>query len=297
MKQMMLVFPMIALLASCGQKQEGQGASDARDAQSEKHFDVSSEDSASGPNIGVSAAPGVAFNYRYAFRLPNAKISSVQEAHAQMCEKLGINRCRITGMRYRLVDDDDVQAMLAFKLDPSLARQFGKDGIANVNNAEGMLVDSEITGVDAGAAISAADKNIAQLQDDLNRIDARLALKLSNDERVRLTEEAQSLRQQMRATRDNRADNKESLATTPMVFEYGSGSVIPGFDGGSPLRDAMRTAVGAFMTMLSFLIIAVGVLLPWGVLIGSIFWLIRRFRPDMFGVNRKNSTDNPAVPS
>ena len=26
------------------------------------------------PNISVTAAPGVAFNYRYAFRLPNARI-------------------------------------------------------------------------------------------------------------------------------------------------------------------------------------------------------------------------------
>src|SRR5688500_8246912 len=43
-----------------------------------------------GPNISVSAAPGVAFNYRYAYRLPNARISVAQEAHAAMCEKLGV---------------------------------------------------------------------------------------------------------------------------------------------------------------------------------------------------------------
>src|SRR5687767_9511642 len=47
---------------------------------------------AGGPNISVSAAPGVAFNYRYAFRLPNARIAPAQEAHAAMCEKLGIAR-------------------------------------------------------------------------------------------------------------------------------------------------------------------------------------------------------------
>jgi hypothetical protein len=69
------------------------------------------------PGIGPSAAPGVAFNYRYAFRLPGERISAVQEQHAAACEKLGLDRCRITGMRYRLLGEEDVEAMLAFKLD------------------------------------------------------------------------------------------------------------------------------------------------------------------------------------
>ena len=82
---------------------------------------------AAGPNISVTAAPGVAFNYRYAYRLPNARISAAQETHATMCEKLGITRCRITGMRYSLVNERDVSASLEVKLDPAIARNFGKD--------------------------------------------------------------------------------------------------------------------------------------------------------------------------
>ena len=42
---------------------------------------------AAAPGVDVTAAPGVAFNYRYAFRLPSENISGVQEAHAQACEK------------------------------------------------------------------------------------------------------------------------------------------------------------------------------------------------------------------
>ena len=45
-----------------------------------------------------TAAPGVAFNYRYAFRLAAPRIAEVQEQHAQMCERLTVARCRITGM-------------------------------------------------------------------------------------------------------------------------------------------------------------------------------------------------------
>src|SRR5215207_2894852 len=74
---------------------------------SSSRADASAEQ-AGGPNIAVSAAPGVAFNYRYAYRLPNARIAPAQEAHAAMCEKLGITRCRMTGMRYSLVNERDV---------------------------------------------------------------------------------------------------------------------------------------------------------------------------------------------
>ncbi|HKH27181.1 MAG TPA: hypothetical protein VKA61_02475, partial [Sphingomicrobium sp.] len=39
-----------------------------------------SADRAAAPGVDVTAAPGVAFNYSYAFRLPSAQISLVQEA-------------------------------------------------------------------------------------------------------------------------------------------------------------------------------------------------------------------------
>jgi hypothetical protein len=238
-------------------------------------------DKAAGPGIGVTAAPGVAFNYRYAFRLPNAKIASVQEEHAQMCEKLGINRCRITGMRYRLENERDISAMLAFKLDPSVARQFGKDANLLVGKAEGMLVDSEITGIDAGAAITQANRSLAQLQDQLNIVTSRLQQKsLSNTEREQLADEAAALRDQMRATGQEKAESKESLATTPMMFNYGSGSIIPGFDdSGSPIRDAFATAVRSFVTMVSFVIMALGALIPWALVGGLVWWIVRRFMP------------------
>ena len=39
------------------------------------------------PGIGVTAAPGVAFNYRYGFRLPAERVGEVQEQHAQPARK------------------------------------------------------------------------------------------------------------------------------------------------------------------------------------------------------------------
>src|SRR3546814_7722197 len=59
------------------------------------------------PNIGVTSAPGVAFIYAYAFRLDDSRIAAVQEEHAAACEALGTTRCRITGMTYRLIRENE----------------------------------------------------------------------------------------------------------------------------------------------------------------------------------------------
>ncbi len=279
MRALMLVTAATLVLAGCSKAPERQRTSDLRT------MDVKEEaaDSAAGPpaapGISISSAPGVAFNYRYAFRVPNAKIAAVQEEHAQACEKLGVDRCRITGMRYRLVSDDEVSAMLAFKLDPTLAREFGKQGIAAVTRAEGMLVDSEITGTDAGAVIEGANRASAGLRDELVKVEEQLKRAgLSEGERTELTQQGASLREQIRSASATRTDARESLATTPMVFDYGSGDLIPGFDGSSPIREAFATAISSFLTMLGFAIVAVGALLPWALLAVLGLWIYRRLR-------------------
>ena len=176
------------------------------------------------PGIAVTAAPGVAFAYHYAFRLPSERISKVQEAHAQACEKLGISRCRITGMRYRLIGENNIEAMLAFKLDPAIARGFGKDGIAAVDAAQGRLVDAEVTGTDAGSEIKRLDVQRSRVEEEIARLDRELANpKLKSAEREELQRQRADYVQNRNATKDSTADQQASLATTPMVFDYGSG--------------------------------------------------------------------------
>ena len=104
---------------------KGRRRSEARDAAAPT---AAREGRGAGPDISPTAAPGVAFNYRYAFRLPSERIEEVQERHAAGCEALGPNRCRITGMLYRVVGDGDIEATLSFQLDPAIARRFGRAG-------------------------------------------------------------------------------------------------------------------------------------------------------------------------
>lgn len=293
------------LLASCGQ-QNSERYERSENSAEMSTMDVSEEpppamapmsaESTRAPGISVTAAPGVAFNYRYAFRLPGNRISPMQEAHAQMCEKLGLARCRITGMRYRLENERDVSAMLALKLDPAIARGFGKQATELVSKSEGMLVDQEISGVDAGSAIAGANRSEAQLADDLAKIEAELRRTgLSNTVRDRLLAEAADLRAQIRSLGATRETDRESLARTPMVFNYGSGSLIPGFDTSSPVRDALGNAAAQFVGALGFIITLLAALLPWALLAGLALWIIRRFKPG-WPSSRSPATTSMYVP-
>src|SRR5688572_19636782 len=293
------ILPIFILIAACSQAEQRQSSEDLKTydvdeppamqanapppmAPASPPPTVSRADAVAeqgGPNISVTAAPGVAFNYRYAYRLPNARISAAQEAHATMCEKLGITRCRITGMRYSLVNERDVSASLELKLDPAIARSFGKDATKVVTDAEGMLVDQQISGVDAGASIERANRGRAELQDELERVNRELARPgLSNVVRDRLLSEAQSLQSQIRALGEQKKADEESLATTPMAFYYGSGKAIPGFDEATPLSDAFTRAGYILLSTIGFLIVAIAALLPWLLLGAGLYWLYRRNR-------------------
>lgn len=217
------------------------------------------------PGISPTAAPGVAFSYRYAFVLPDTAIAAVQEQHASACEKLGPTQCRITGMRYTLVDENQVEAYLQFKLAPELARNFGKDGIAAVTKADGTLVDAAIEGRDVGSQITASQRRTAELQSELARIEAQLAGgKLANDEREIMRARAEAIRQQLSSEKQVRSDGEVALANTPMTFTYAGKQ---GFTlGSNPIGDAAHGAWASFAFMVSTILIALGYALPWLVL-------------------------------
>jgi Sec-independent protein translocase protein TatA len=301
MKQWFVMVPLIALVAACSEKSsENMESGDVGRPQVTRQEILPEEPSAvsaasdaasaaAGPAINITAAPGVAFNYRYAYRLPNAKISAVQEEHAQMCEKLGISRCKITGLRYRLLDNEDISAALELKLDPTLARQFGKDAATVVGKAEGMVVDTDISGVDVGGTINAAGRSIAQMRDELAKIEAQLKGKLNEEARYDLQARASELREQINGTKAQKADAEESLATTPMVFNYGSGSVIPGFDGASPVSEGFKAGINSFMTMIGVILLISLSALPWLALVAVLMWLWRRYQPGQWFRKRASS--------
>ncbi len=285
MRRSLVVLALLAAVAGCGSQpdrypEEQPASSPASAPAAETASDSASpeERAAAGPNVAPTAAPGVAFNYRYAFRLPAERIAEVQEQHAAICEQLGPDRCRITGMHYEVLSERDVRARLNLGLEPSIARRVGREGVAAVLRADGSLVESEISGTDVGTGIRRSGRSIAQKEEELRRIEQRLAGRLGSAERSDLEYQAQMLRQQIAGTRAGREEAQESLATTPMVFSYGSGNLVPGADDRRPLGRVFEDALDTFLdvaTLLLILVVSVG---PWLLLAALLWWGVRRLR-------------------
>jgi hypothetical protein len=271
LKKHVILFSGLLILAGCSQNEESNQSSVEAAAES-------ADDLQRAPNISPTAAPGVAFNYRYAFELADKKIASVQEEHAAACETLGLSKCRITGMQYTLVNKDHIEASLAFKLDPLIARKFGKDAIASVTKAQGILTDSQITGEDVGTGISASQRRSSDLNAEISSIEKRLAAGgLGDRERSELQSQLAGLKEQSSSERSTQKESAAMLASTPMTFSYSSGGGIFG-SGGVTISQAGETAMTSFSTMISFILLALGVLLPW-LLLGAVIVALWRTPP------------------
>jgi hypothetical protein len=236
------------------------------------------------PGIPASAAPNLAFEYRYAFKLPDAKIGAVQEEHAEACEVLGSARCQIVDYKYNQADENDVEAMLAFKLDPAIARKFGRDAIASVEKAKGLLADGNVSGNNVGGEIEDSQGRSALLQAQLERLELRLKAKLPAKERASLQDRAEEIRRELDTEADGRGKGEVKLAMTPVQFTYTSDGGVPGFGKENPFANAFDVSATSFATMVSFVLMVAGALAPWALLI---FLMILAFRSNAASGFRK----------
>ena len=214
----------------------------------------------------------MAFGYSYNFGIAADRIAGVQQRHARTCEELGTSRCRITGMTYRRSGEDSVEAQLKLALDPRLAHRFGENALAAVQEAEGELVDSEITGTDVGTGIRRDTRSIADLQEELRILEQRIAAPGRDEAKIRLREQAEQLRRQIRMLEDNRADQRDALATTPVTLAYSSSAYNAGRPdfGGAADKAWDQVVWGGYM-----LFVLLSLLAPC-LLAGGLVWLAVR---------------------
>jgi hypothetical protein len=280
MKKILLATTALLAVTACNKSEEpSQNTAVATESVAADASASSKDEGSTPPDIAATVAPGVAFDFNYAFSLPEAKIAQAQEAHAALCGKLGISRCRVTGLTFSKERDGDITANMAFKIDPALALSFGRDATDLVERVDGKLESSHVSGEDVGTAIVAGDKNAAQIRADLARINVQLAIpKLSSLVRQQLLGEARDLKSQLASIRSDRDDQVESLATTPVQFNYEPSEAVFGFQRGSAIQTGLSTGSASLGAMGTVLATVIGGFGPWLVLVGFGVWLFRRLR-------------------
>lgn len=276
MRNKLLAGAIALALIGCSEKP----ADDAQVATSDGAPATEAANDAAGGNIPLNAAPGVAFDYSYTFRLADDRIAKVQEEHAAACEALGVQHCRIVDVRYRLDDEKFVEAQTRFKLDPGIARKFGSSAIASVEKAAGVLADASVNGEDVGTEVLASQQRSAGAQAEIARIEDRLKHGgLDKSERAELLSQISALRGQLGEERQNRRTGEDRIAWTDVAFNYASDGGVPGIGNRNPFGTAWATLLGSGGTLLSVLLFVGAAVLPWALIAGAAIFLWRRFRP------------------
>ena len=248
-------------------------------------------------SVGSGNTIGADFDYRYAFRLPPAKIVEVQDAHVRACDQLGPSRCRVITVRYRVDDNNMVSGVLALQLDPSLATNFGRAASQTVKSSGGLLIDSRVAGADAASGSGRASNVVARLRDEIVKIDTQLRGSPSDDQRQALKDRQSRLRAAIETIGELDQSATQSLATAPILFTYASGTVIPSLGGSTSATfdNAGDTFLQSLASM-SQLLAGVG---PWliGLLLAAL--LLRRVvQPDAAAPGRELGVPLPeAAPS
>jgi hypothetical protein len=284
---------MALALVGCSEKSAEDTASTEGPAVAKESAD------ATVPRIGIEAAPGVAFDYAYTFRLADDRISKVQEEHAAACETLGIQRCRIVDVRYQLTDEKLVEAQTQFKLDPGIARKFGASAIASVEKAEGVLADASVAGEDVGTEILASQQRSAGSEAEVARLEQRLkAGGLDKRERAELLAQISQLRGELGTERQTRRSGEARIAWTSVAFNYASDGGLPGIGHENPFASAGETLMRSGSTALGFVLTLGAALLPWGVILELLvaFWRSRFMVAVRQQMRAKPHASDPATP-
>lgn len=271
----LIVMTGLVTLASvgCSKRAEQPGDRDVAAAPAARY---ETTDGRTPPSIAPTAAPGVAFDYKYSFRLADEAISKVQEAHAARCEALGVGRCRITGLGYSVSDDDTVQASLEVKLAPEIARAYGKEATTEVVKAGGRLSQTEFTGEDTAPTTDAATTTKSDAEQQIKSIEQRISTKGSGDrERAQLQGQLDALRQQISESKTVISGQQAKLASTPMSFNYIGKGGVAGFRGQNPLIEAGHSFVASMVAMISIVLQFLAFVLPWILLLALVIALLR----------------------
>ncbi len=215
--------------------------------------------------------PQIAYRYALGFRLPADAIKPLQERHADMCEAMGRDSCRIVSMRQADQDGDYSYGNLQLAVASAKARQFSKDLEAASGKVDGEMVSSSIDGEDLSKRIVDTEARLRArtvLRDRL--MEVLRTRKGTVAELVEAERGVAQVNEEIDQAKSWLAEMRGRVAFSQMQITYESGTrASGGFM--EPIREAFGSIGAILGTMIAFLIIALTILLPIGVLV----WLAR----------------------
>lgn len=238
------------------------------------------------PNEAVPATdaipisvPQVAYSYTLGYRLPAGAVAAAQQAHLDLCNRLG-PRCQLVAMERGSNDDGATQASLKLRIASTLAQRVAADFTRLVGKAGGRAVDTQISAedvskdlVDTGARIRQREILVSRLTEMLRGRAGRVSELVEAERSVaQAQEELDQAKGWMGTLKGRVAYSDFAISYTPTTAPIAA-PTRQGFFGqiGDAILQSGATVIGALRTLLVLLIF----LLPWAVLAIPVALLLR----------------------
>ena len=258
------------MLAACS----GQSANDAYETTD--MAEVSTEMSAGNDDLSANLAPmpdipatlpKIAYVYDFGFSVAGDELASLQQSHADLCERQGPYQCRILSMTQTGEPGDYQSGELVLAVAAPKARAFGKELVDLASSVGGEQTNGAISGEDLSKAIVDTE---ARLQSRIILRDRLLEVLRTRNGPVRDLVEAErsvaQVNEEIDQARSWLAEMKGRVSFSRVNIAYESASPAAG----SVLEPAARAlgALGAtFSGLLAVLVYLAGLGVPIAIVV------------------------------
>ncbi|HEV2817780.1 MAG TPA: DUF4349 domain-containing protein [Allosphingosinicella sp.] len=239
---------------------------------------VPREPASGGSEAGIAVSmPRIAYTYGYSFRIDAGRIAAVQERHLALCRRLGPARCRVTSMRRGAETGEAATAALALQLSAPLAEAFGRGLMAISAAGGGETADRSIAAEDLSRQMIDSDARIRTREVLIRRLTALLATRSGNIQQAVEAERAiNTAQEELEAARTLLAEMRGRVAMSAVEISYLARDPIP--SAANPIADALDRVGSISTSSLGAMILLLGVALPWLILGGAVFTIVRVVR-------------------
>ena len=197
------------------------------------------------PSIPL-VAPKIAYTYSYGYRLPGEKIPPLQQRHADMCEALGPQQCRIIALDSSGSEGAYAGGTLQLAIRAERARAFGQELAKVVEGQEGEQVSASIQGEDLSKQLVDTEARLRARTVLRDRLEEVLETRRGTvAELVEAERGVAQVNEEIDQARSWLEEMKGRVSFSRMTLTYQSGSVE---EGGflSPIRSAWN-ALGSIL--------------------------------------------------
>lgn len=221
----------------------------------------------------------IAYVYNYGLELPANRAPELMRRHEQACVAAGPAVCQVIGAETSRYGNDAVSARLELRAAPAFLNRFRAGLEGDAEKAGGRLAMASTSSEDLTRQLSDTEARLRALSTLRDRLLQLLATRSAPLEQLLATErELARVQGELDATTSALAVMRTRVAMSRVTVDYQAQQQFASDGVFSPVANALKGSLRAFMGTLGVLIYALATLAPLGVVLGPLIWLGLRWR-------------------